>query len=119
IHPEKLIMAEREPITIDATLVDTSLRDGSSVNSEGQFKGSGRTKKDMIIIAGGAGTGMLIGGLAGGGVGLGVGAAVGAGAGTTKWLASHHSAEIPAGTELFIELNRPLTIAAPEPPAGQ
>nr|MBA3913771.1 hypothetical protein [Terriglobales bacterium] len=95
-----------------------NLGDGTDVNEEGQFKGSGHSKKDIAIIAGGAGSGMLFGGLIGGGPGVAIGGAIGAGAGTTRWLIERRSANLPAGTELFLELNRPVTIGA-EPVAGQ
>jgi len=53
---------------------------------------------------------MLIGGLAGGPVGMVVGGAIGAGATAGHWLAKHRSATMPAGTQLTLELNRPLTM---------
>jgi hypothetical protein len=58
---------------------------------------------------------MLIGGLIGGGPGVAIGAAVGATATTVHWLAKHRSATLPAGTELTLELNRPMTIGATPP----
>jgi len=54
-----------------------------------------------------------------------VGGAIGAGGTTTHWLTKHRSAILPAGTELTLELNRPLnmgtaaTVPLPTPdPAG-
>jgi hypothetical protein len=54
---------------------------------------------------------MLIGGLIGGGPGILIGGAVGATSTTVHWLAKHRSATLPAGTQLTLELNRPLTMA--------
>ena len=109
ILPEAVILPSGERYYLDATLVDTNIR-GGDVNDEGQFKGSGHDRRDQIETGGGTAGGMLIGGLAGGPVGLVVGGAIGAGATTGHWLAKHRSATLPAGTELTLELNRPLTM---------
>jgi hypothetical protein len=53
---------------------------------------------------------MLAGGLIGSGPGLLIGGAVGATGATVHWFARHRSAMIPSGTELVLELNRPLMI---------
>jgi hypothetical protein len=53
---------------------------------------------------------MLVGGLAGGGKGLLIGGAVGAAVTVAHWLGKHRSAMLPAGTELVMELNRPMTM---------
>jgi hypothetical protein len=109
ILPEAVIMPNGERCFLDATLVDTNAGKGTDVSSEGQFKGTTRDRKDNLEAGGGAAGGMLIGGLAGGPVGVVVGGAIGAGAATGHWLAKHRSAVLPAGTELTLELNRPLT----------
>jgi hypothetical protein len=109
ILPEAVILPNGERFYLDATLVDTNIR-GGDVNDEGQFKGSGHDRRDQLETGGGAAGGMLIGALAGGPVGLVVGGAIGAGATTGHWLAKHRSATLPAGTELTLELNRPLTM---------
>lgn len=112
ILPEAVILPTGERYFLDATLTDTNIH-GTDVSSEGQFKGSGHDRRDTVETGGGAAGGMLIGGLAGGPVGLVVGGAIGAGATTGHWLAKHRSATLPAGTQLTLELNRPLTMGAP------
>jgi len=92
-------------------LVDTNIGQGSDVNNEGQFKGSGHDRRDTIETGGGTAGGMLIGGLIGGGPGILIGGAVGATSTTVHWLVKHRSATLPAGTELTLELNRPLTMS--------
>jgi len=111
ILPEAVILPTGERYFLDATLTDTNIR-GSDVNSEGQFKGTGHDRRDQLEAGGGAAGGMLIGGLAGGPVGLVIGGAVGAGAATGHWLVKHRAATLPAGTQLTLELNRPMMLGA-------
>ena len=109
--PEAVIFPNGERYFLDATLVDTNLGRGSDVDTEGRFKGSGFDKSEKLETGAGTAGGMLIGGLAGGPVGLVVGGAVGASATTVHWLVRHRSAILPAGTELTLELNRPLMVS--------
>ena len=115
LFPEALVMPNGDRIMLNATLVDTSVRRGTDVNREGQFKGTGHDKKDLIEVGIGTGGGMLIGGLAGGGEGVLIGGAIGAGVTVTHWLSKHRSAKLPAGTELVMELSRPMVMS----PNGQ
>jgi hypothetical protein len=110
ILPEAVILPTGERYFLDATLIDTNIGSGTDVNDEGQFKGSGHDRRDQLEVGGGAAGGMLIGGLVGGPPGVLVGGVVGAGSTTAHWLTRHHSAVLPAGTELTLELNRPLSL---------
>lgn len=116
ILPEAVILPTGERYYLDATLTDTSVK-GTDVNREGQFKGSGHDRRDTIEQGAGTAGGMLVGGLVGGPVGIAVGGAIGAGATTGHWLAKHRSAVIPAGTQLTLELNRPIMMTNPTTPA--
>jgi len=112
IFPENLVLANGERYMFNATLVDTNARHGTDVNTEGQFKGAGHDGTDLTQIGMGTGGGMLIGGLIAGAKGLVIGGAVGATATVAHWLGKHRSATLPAGTELVMELNRPMTMTS-------
>jgi len=116
LFPETLVLPNGDRFMLNATLIDTSARRDTDVNNEGQFKGAGHDGKDLTEIGMGTGGGMLIGGLAGGGKGFLIGGAIGAGATVTHWLSKHRSATLPAGTELVMELNRPMVM---NPNSGQ
>jgi hypothetical protein len=116
ILPETVVLPTGEHLFLDATLVDTNIA-GTDVNSEGQFKGTGHDRHDELEAGGGTAGGMLIGGLIGGPPGILIGGAVGAGATGGHWLIKHRSATLPSGTQLTLELNRPLTMAPAGAPA--
>ena len=111
LFPETLILPNGEHFMLNAPVVDTNLGRGTDVNEEGQFKGSGHDRKTLVEVGAGTGGGMLVGGLIGGGPGLVIGGAVGAGATVTHWLVKHRSAVLPSGTELTLELSRPLVLS--------
>jgi hypothetical protein len=114
IFPEALIMPNGDRVTLNAALVSTNLHNGTSVNSEGQFKGKGHDAGDMAEIGVGTGVGLLSGGLFGGGKGMLIGGAIGATATVAHWLSKHNTTVLPSGTELFMELSRPLVMTSAE-----
>jgi hypothetical protein len=119
ISPENLVLPNGDRFMLNASLVDTNARHGTDVNTEGQFKGDGHDGKDLTEIGIGTGGGMLVGGLAGGGKGFLIGGAVGATLTVAHWLGKHRSAMLPAGTELVMELNRPMTMTMTNVSSGQ
>ena len=119
ILPEALILPTGERFFLDATLVDTNAGGGTDVNQEGEFKGSGHDRRDQIETGAGTAGGMLVGGLIAGPPGILIGGAVGAGSTGVHWLSKHRSATLMAGTELTLELNRPLAMTTAVASAGQ
>jgi len=111
IIPDTVVLPNGEKYALSAAMVDTNLRGGTDVNEEGQFKGAGHDGKDLAEVGLGTGGGMLIGGMAGGGEGLLIGGAIGASATVAHWLSKHRSGVMPAGTELQLELTRPMTMS--------
>ena len=112
IFPENLVLPNGDKFMLNASLVDTNARHRTDVNTEGQFKGDGIDGKDLTEIGMGTGGGMLIGGLADGGKGFLIGGALGATVTVTHWLGKHRSAMLPAGTELVMELSRPMAMTS-------
>jgi len=112
IFPETVVLPNGERYMLNAVMVDTNLRNGTDVNTEGQFKGDGMDGKNLTEIGMGTGGGMLVGGLAAGGKGLLIGGAVGATLTVAHWLGKKRSAVLPSGTELMMELSRPLAMTA-------
>ena len=117
LRPESVVMPSGERYALSAVIVDTSDPKALDVDEEGRIKGrgaDGRWIKDAVLF-GGAGT------VAGAVVTHSVrGGAIGAGAGMTvalvRWLARRHSAAMPEGTDLYLELSRPMTMS-PKPVA--
>jgi hypothetical protein len=118
ILAEHVVLADGQRYMLNAVLVDTDIS-GTDVNEEGLFKGTGHDRRDQIEVAGGTGAGMLLGGLIGGGPGILIGGAVGASATTTHWLVQRRSAVLPSGTQLMLELSRPMTMSNSAAGAGQ
>jgi len=116
--PERVILPDGQRFVLNAVLVDTDIK-GTDVNQEGQFKGAGHDRRDQIEVGGGTAAGMLVGGLIGAGPGLLIGGAVGASATTTHWLVQRRSAILPSGTQLWLELSRPMTMSTTTAGAGQ
>ena len=117
--PEAVLLPDGKTFAINASLVDTSLPSFLKVDQEGRVKGDGFTKGDKVEMAAGAGTGMVIGAIADGGKGLLIGGAIGGGATVVHWLTKRHSVDIPAGTELIMEISRPMNVGNTPMTAGE
>jgi hypothetical protein len=75
----------------------------------------GKGKRSAAMIGGGAGLGMLVGGIATGGVGLVVGGLVGGGAGTAAaGMTGNRDLDIPAESIVHFSLAEDLVVQAPQ-----
>jgi hypothetical protein len=111
LHPESVTFPDGKTLNMSAVIVDSQM-DGTTVNDEGQIKGSGHTRGDLIEMGAGAGGGLTVGALAGGAKGAFIGAAIGGGLLRCTGCTKHHSTELPAGTELVMEISSPMTLTA-------
>ncbi len=112
LRPDSLTMPDGQKYEFHATVVDTDRSTKTSVNDEGQIKGKGRDGKDVREVAIGTGAGLGVGAVAAGGKGAIIGGAIGAGVTVAHWLSKHKSAELPAGSEIVMELSRPMSMSA-------
>lgn len=117
--PDEVTMPNGERYQMSAVVVDTVGAGKTDVDEEGRIKGSGATRGDKIEIAAGTGAGAVIGGIAGGGKGLVIGGVIGATVTVAHWMTKRHSTELPAGTEIIMELARPMTMTSVEVAAGE
>ena len=112
LRPDTIIMPSGDRYTLNAVAVDTNARPDVDVNDEGKLKGRGHDGSDWretgIAAAGGA----IAGGVIAGGEGALIGAGVGATASVVHWLIKSRSAVLPAGTEIVLELSRPMSLGA-------
>jgi hypothetical protein len=87
--------------------------DEANADNEGTVKGGSNRKRDAVFIGGGAATGALIGAIAGGGKGAAIGAILGGGLGTgARVYEKEKEAQVKAGTEFGVILNRSVTLPA-------
>ncbi|MGH9524465.1 MAG: hypothetical protein ACRD3E_18235 [Terriglobales bacterium] len=112
LRPETITMPDGTRYMIVANVVDTANVSGTSVDDEGRIHGKGRDGSDWKETGIGAGAGALVGGLAAGAKGSLIGAGVGATASVVHWLVKTRDADLPAGTEIIMELSRPMTLSA-------
>ena len=108
---DRLEIPGGETYDLSASLSSLEEKEKETVNEEGQVKGQGSKTRDAAEIGGGAGIGAIIGAIAGGGKGAAIGAGAGAAAGTGLVLLQRgKDVELKRGSELAIQLDRPLTI---------
>jgi hypothetical protein len=111
LNPDTVTLPDGQKYMIRASIVDTSNRK-LNVNDEGEIKGEGHDKRDLIELGIGTAAGAGVGAAIGGGKGALIGAGVGATASVVRWLTKTRTATLNPGTELIMELSRPLQLTA-------
>jgi len=111
LMPDRIVMPDGREYIITATVVDTAKSSHTTVDDEGRIHGPGRSGRDNGELVAGPGAGAVIGTIAAGAKGLFIGGGIGLGLVAAHWLSTKHSAALPAGTEIFLELNRPLVMS--------
>jgi len=111
LRPTLITLPDGQKYAINASIVDTSDR-ALNVNDEGEIKGAGRDRADWVETGVGTALGTGIGAAAGGLKGAVIGGTIGAGVTMIHWLSKTRSAQVPAGTELIMELSRPMEMSA-------
>jgi hypothetical protein len=110
LRPEQITLPDGHNLRLSAMVVDTGNPRYFDVSDEGRIRGRGRDASDNLETLAATGAGAGVGAIAAGGAGALLGAGVGATITTAHWLLRHRSVEIPAGTELVLELSRPLAL---------
>lgn len=105
----------RKEVVAHAVALDEAQNKAKVKDGEGTMQGESSTKRDVLQTGIGAGIGAAIGAIAGGGKGTAIGGAVGglAGLGTAA-LRKGHELEIKEGTEITIQLDRPMNFVVRE-----
>jgi hypothetical protein len=111
LSPDTVTLPDGQRLAIRAAIVDTS-NHHLDVNDEGQIKAPGHNRGDWIEMGAGSVVGAGVGAEIGGGKGALIGMTVGAGVSFIHRITRTRNASIPAGTELTMELSRPLQLAA-------
>jgi hypothetical protein len=113
LRPEMVTMPDGSRYSIVATIVDTSNNKDVNVDEEGRIHGRGHDGSDWketgIATGAGAGVGALV---ARSGRGMLIGAGIGATASVVHWLSKTRDANLPAGTEIVMELSRPMALSS-------
>jgi len=114
LRPQFVTLPDGTRYAVNAVLVDTSNRKALDVNDEGEIKGRGHDNGDLLETAAGTAVGASVGAAIGRGKGALIGATIGAGATVVHWLTKTKSANVPAGTEIIMELSRPMQLSSTE-----
>ena len=97
-----------ENATQRKTLTQNEKRISSTTASPENISNSHSKQNSFLFLPSGEKLGLI-----GGAKGVLVGGLVGATATVSHWLGKHRSATLPAGTELTLELDRPLMMSSP------
>jgi hypothetical protein len=117
LRPEKITLPSGEVLPLTATITGGSAGENTKFDSgEGTIQGSGKKGMDVRGTATATTTGAVMGAVIADQAGAGIGAGAAIGAGAVVAIALLHQlfkrgneADLPAGSEIALELNRPLS----------
>lgn len=112
LRPETIYLPDGRDFDLTATITDAQTGDEIDVDpAEGTVSRSGKEGMDVGSTAQGAGMGAVIGGLTAGGKGALIGAGAMATVAVLRQIFKRgKDAELPAGSEIVLELNRDIAI---------
>jgi hypothetical protein len=112
LRPEKFILPDGRDFTLAATLTEAQTGDELNVDpQEGTVSRTGKEGMDVKGTAGGAVMGAGMGGMIGGGKGALIGAGAIATVAVLRQIFKRgRDADLPAGSEIVLELNRDVSI---------
>lgn len=110
LRPESVTLPNGQSYTISASMVDTSTPKKLTVDDEGRIKARGFNGGDKTEMIAGTGAGAIVGTIIAGGKGTLVGSMIVGGATVVHWLTKRHPVDVPAGTELIMEISHPTPV---------
>lgn len=119
LRPENVILPNGQTYPINASVVDTSTPRKLTVDDEGRIKARGLNGSDKTEMIAGTGAGAIAGTIIAGGRGTLVGSMIVGGATVVHWLTKRHPVDVPAGTELIMEISHPMTVSSTPMQAGE
>lgn len=119
LRPESVTLPNGQSYAISASMVDTSTPKKLTVDDEGRIKARGFNGGDKTEMIAGTGAGAIAGTIIAGGKGTLFGSMIVGGATVVHWLTKRHPVDVPAGTELIMEINHPMTVSSTPLLAGK
>lgn len=117
--PESVILPDGQKYAISASIVDTSTPKKLTVDEEGRIKARGLSGGDKTEMIAGTGAGAIAGTIISGGKGMLFGSMIVGGATVVHWLTRRHPVDVPAGTELIMEISHPMSVSSTPLNAGE
>ncbi len=119
LRPDSVMLPNGQNYAISASMVDTSTPKKLTVDDEGRIRAKGLNGGDKTEMIAGTGAGAIAGTVIAGGKGMLVGSVIVGGATVVHWLIKRHPVDIPAGTELIMEISHPMTVSSAPMQAGE